>query len=412
MAKNVLFKHDGQIADKQELEDYGFWSLLDASNDFEKDSRGRILYDFVGIIVQSSGSVLAVLPKHFRVVDERSDLSTLFSLVLKASRHYDGSSDRVASDRLEDYPFAAFVSIYDHYRRWGLDIQFDSRYILGPPGVVDWRHTIQRGSWVPTSKDVVPFPVVYRSSQRNESFLSRCTVFAIEHTIELFGYFLNVASTGFMKPSFDLEADRKWIVDELIRLKALTFRDRLRSLIDSLLSFYRCSRSTGDFFLKTRSFSVVWESAVLNYLNTSFVGINDGGMPIFSKGKGGLEFSKTPFYTNRSDAGQSINPDFYAYDADLSEQYVFDAKYYTKLRELDYKQLAYTALLSGLRGGEDSRKFCSTHSILFLPFSSFGFEEHFSPNDSLIDLGKWYRDFRIGASYLDARDVLLEYDRR
>lgn len=409
MHTSITVKHDGEPANEAELAELGFSALLSDPRDLRTDRFGGRRFDFVGFVANKSGDLLAVVPKHFKVRNESRDLASLFAILARSSGQASASSTTLGAEFTADYPLAAFMATYDHYRRWGLDIRFDRRFRTAPPGRIDWGRTISRGSWVPARGGPIPYPAIYDSKQRNDTFLSECSIFVIDYTLERFGFLLDLESTGKLRPAFDLDADRDAILARLWSARAQTFRDSTISLIDSLITFFGTARRDVQFVMKKYNFHLIWEEAVRNYLNRHFVGIDEDGAPEFATPGEGVTFSKRPFNLNRVAPGQKLEPDFYAVSRDGRTQYVLDAKYYTALTELDYKQLSYTLLLDGLLNEDGRRRFDRTYSALLLPSERAWAQVHFAPEGLLTDLARLVPDLRITAAYLDARDVLVDY---
>lgn len=409
MITSITLKQDGEIADERELTELGFLSLLSDPRDFRTDKTGVRRFDFVGFAANMSGDLLAVVPKHFHVRDEKRDLANLFALVARMSLGPPGRINDFGVEFTSDYPIASFMEIHDHYRRWGLDVRFDRRHRTTPPGRLDWRRTFEGNSWVPSRNGLVPFPVIYDTRRRLETFLSECTIFAIDHTLERFGFLLEQEPTGRMKPPFDLDADREGIVARLCSLRTQTFRDSTLTLIDALLTFFGTARRGDQFVIKKYNFHTIWEDAVRTYLNRRFAGVDANGAPVFATPSVGATFEKTRFSLNREAPDQKLEPDFYAVSPDGRTQFVFDAKYYTSLTEFDYKQLSYTILLDGLLDDSGERRFDRTHSALLLPSDRARSEGHFAPDPVQSDLARLFPTLRITAAYLDAREVLADY---
>lgn len=350
------------------------------------------------------------MPKHFQPSgDQDADLSRLFRLITRSET---GSTDRYIGpqrrlDYVADYPFAAFNAIYDHYRRWGLDTRIDRRYKTSPPGRVNWRKTIQRGSWFPSPSGPIPFPVVYDAGRRLSTFLSECTVFAIDYTLERFGFLLGLSPTGVVKPNFDLGLHREYIVETLRSLRGQTFRDSTLALIDGLIAFFGAEHAGSGFYFKQYSFHLIWEEVVLSYLNRHFVGFGaDGKVRLQPLGATGVKFEKGRFRLNEARPGQALEPDYYAVSVDGKSQYILDAKYYSQVSELNYKQLSYTMLLDSMLGDDGQRLFERTYSALLLPARKPRTVVHFAADPQKSEL---HRDLQITEEYLDIREVVEEY---
>ncbi|MDQ1174996.1 hypothetical protein QE430_003303 [Microbacterium testaceum] len=397
------------MVDEAKMHSLGFAPLLADPRDTRRVSRNERRFNFVGFCASYSGDLLAVLPKHYEIDNAFLDLPRILRLI---SARRPEARTRLAEPDFEkssDYPLSAFEEIYAHYRRWGLDTGLEDRYRPAPPGRVDWQKTIGQRNWVTSGDAVIPFPVVYRSTSRASTFLSECTIFAIDHTIDRFGVLLAAQPTGLPRPPFNLEIDRTTIVSRLWLIRSRTFRDTSLKLIDALISFFGSARSDASFILKMYDFYRIWEAAVEQYVNETFAGIDTDGSPSFIGAPSGISFEKTPFSLNRAAISQHIEPDLYGVSHDGRVQFIFDAKYYSSLGQLDYKQLSYTLLLWGLLDENGARLYERTHSALFLPSRSSRNQLHFASDDRRIDLKKSFPNLSVVASFLNARTVLNRY---
>lgn len=406
---SLIVARDGDVVDEDKMHSLGFTPLVADPRDTRRGSRNERRFNFVGFCASYSGALLAILPKHYQINNAFLDLPRILRLI---SARRPEARTRLAEPDFEkssDYPLSAFEEIYAHYRRWGLDSGLDDRHRPAPPGRVDWRRTIGQRNWVTSGNAVIPFPVVYRSTSRASTFLSECTVFAIDHTIDRFGVLLTAQPTGRPRPPFNLEIDRTTIISRLWQIRSRTFRDSSLNLIDALISFFGSARSDASFVLKMYDFHRIWEAAVHRYVNESFVGIDADGSPSFVGEPSGISFEKTPFALNRTADLQRIEPDLYGVSHDRRVQFIFDAKYYSSLDQLDYKQLSYTMLLWGLLDDNGVRLYERTHSALLLPSHSSRNQLHFASDRQRTDLEESFPHLSIVASFLNTRTVLNRY---
>lgn len=409
----LILERDGEPANLAYLENLGLRQNL-SDRDLRYDRDGP-RFNFVGFIANKIGDLLVVMPKHFEPkespADQQADLTRLFLLITRSdigsTNRYIGSERRL--DYVADYPFAAFYTIYEHYRRWGLDTRIDKRFKTSPPGKVNWRKTIQRGSWYPSKSGPIPFPVVYDTGRWLSTFLSECTVFAIDYTLERFGFLLGLGSTGVARPDFDLGLHREYIVETLRSLRAQTFRDSTLTLIDGLIAFFGAEHTGGGFYFKQYSFHLIWEDVVLSYLNRHFAGFGPNGkVQLELQGNTGVTFAKGYFQLNEAYPEQALEPDYYAVSVDGKSQYILDAKYYSKVSALNYKQLSYTMLLDSMLDANGQRTFEHTYSALLLPAGKLKTSDHFVVNTKKSGLQP---DLKITEEYLDIREVVEDYFR-
>ena len=86
-------------------------------------------------------------------------------------------------------------------------------------------------------------------------------------------------------------------------------------------------------------------------------------------------------------------------------QLIFDAKYYSKVVGINYKQVAYIFMLQNLIDTKtDKKKFLKTYSALILPSDKRSTKIHFS-----LDRKFGNNDIIITEEYLMIKDVMEEF---
>ncbi|MCM1046694.1 MAG: LlaJI family restriction endonuclease [Candidatus Gastranaerophilales bacterium] len=410
----ITWANDGQNCERPKIEAMGF--RLDGSRDFKSGGEKRasdgedesLTYDFVGFVTNENDDLMVVFPKHFAVKQADADAELLFRVI---NRHRQKRPDcylgeRYGEDFRSNYPFAAFFGIYDYYRRFGLYVEEQQTVRPGIGGRVNWKETIRRADLFVSGGKVILHPLYYRQKYRFSTFLTECMVFAIDYTLGKFESILGLPATGRAFPETDYLRERETVVEMLRRLREQVFRDELLSLIDHLIAFYSMVREGGSYYWKYYHFEYVWEDMVLEYLKGNFCGMGQEGL-VFDRDKAaGLPFQKTKFYPNRANPEQYIELDAYA--AVEETQYIFDAKYYTRMKELDYKQVAYHMFLCKMRKQVEAvwPMYRITHTALLLPGEKRGSRLHFEM-DPLFS--REYADVKIWETYLDVREVMEGY---
>lgn len=434
----VAWANDGQIYNKEEITSYGF--QLNEQRDIsriggvlneltaegtasaekeaeeiplkevmeEEGAGGRDVYCFVGFLVNDENDTMAVFPKHFRVQDAEQDARTLFGVIAgHAQQHpeiYLG--ERYGKEFQTNYPFAAFFGIYDYYRKYG--IMMEDVYFVKPNagGRVNWKETIRRAGVYLSGGAVSLFPLYYNQKYYFSNFLTECMIFAIDYTLEKFGTFVGLPKTGQKFPEMDFLGEREAVLENLARMRQQVFRDNLLELIDHLYAFFSGLKEGGAYYFKHYAFSSVWEDMVMDYLKENFREVK-GNSPVFDRaGAKHLAFKKVSFYPNLSDSRQYFSPDYYFTEGDT--QFIFDAKYYTAMRGMDYKQIAYYLFLCELRDKETDAdpKYRKTCSALLLPGEKRESRIHFQMNPRF---NKTNAELIIMEEYLDIREVMEFY---
>ncbi len=368
------------------------------------------VYDFVGFLTNEDNDLMAVFPKHFAVQNPEADAALLFRVI---NRHRQRRPDCYIGERYgeafsSDYPFAAFFGIYEYYSRFGLYVQSRQFVKPGTGGRVSWRDTLRLAGIYLSGEEPVLYPLYHRTKYVFSDFLTECMIFAIDYTLEKFGCFLGLPRTGRAFPETDFLSEREAVTETLIRLREGEFRDEQRGLFDHLIAYFSSIREGGGFYFKFYGFSSVWEDMVREYLNRNFSRATEQGMVFDRRRAAGLTFEKTAFCVNLAAPGQRIEPDAYAVWGE--EQYILDAKYYTAVGGLDYKQTVYHMFLCGMKRGADGENplFRRTHTALVLPGRKRESRLHLKPDPRF---GRGLEGVRIWEEYLDIREVMEDYDR-
>lgn len=195
------------------------------------------------------------------------------------------------------------------------------------------------------------------------------------------------------------------VLEKLKSLRRQTFQDTKVALVDALIAFFDKVNIGGNLYFKHYSFFAIWENAVTEYLNAYFLDANEKGMLLSKALVNQAHFEKVAFYPNAVKLTQSIEPDCYYCQA--GSQFIFDAKYYTAIRGLDYKQLACLFLLKDAgKGLGDARTYKATYSALVLSSEHRSTALHFQIDPMFAPLSS---DLVIYEEYLSIRLVINHY---
>lgn len=421
----INYSNDGQEYDKNWLVQEGF--SIHEERDFRKilvkdthtgefTNEYEYVLDFVGFLVNKNNDVFTVFPKNYRVVEINKDSSQLFNVI---SKHIQKRPDMYMGNQYGDklktnYPFAAFYGIYDYFVKYGL--YFEDEIYIKPNigGKVNWKETIRLSSKYLSNGKLSFFPIYYEKKYYFSAFLTECMIFAIDYTLEKFGVFIGLDKTGKPFPNIDFLNEKEMVLEKLYSLRQQTFKDSLIELIDHLINFYRELKQGGNFYLKHYSFSSIWEDMVTSYLKSYYKEIKNNKIVFDEKNPKNIEFTKVSFRPNLANKDHYITPDYYYGEGDT--QLIFDAKYYTSINGMDYKQVAYYIFLYEYREVEnegtkdekikDEPKFSNTFSALLLPSKSRSSKIHFQMDPRF---NKSNHGLVISEEYLDIREVIDNY---
>ena len=403
------------IGEDEEIvnEEFEKFDLTNNDKRYTKKSQNFVL-DFVGFIVEKD-KMLAVFPKHFfddydRNDNQKENIKLLFNTIRKyndlnntkdIAEKYIGYKENFESD----YPFEPFYKVYEYYTKYGIFKEEQEKVVQGINGKISWKKTIQKSNTLVSNGNLIYLPIFSKIKNNKYDFLSECMTYVINHTIETFPYFLDMAPIVSKDGKIDFLSNIDYTLRQLYQLKNSIFKDYQKRLINALIDFfeqYRKMKKGGAIHFKINYFNLVWEELVGNYLNKCFIGINDRTL-LFDNNLSNNEqkFKKlAPFNIDISKHKYTIQPDHFYENEE--EMYIFDSKYYQDIQELNYKQFAYTLVLGNSKMAADK----NVYSALLLP----GHKE----NDYHLSLDIPYRQLKDGCNYiieqfLDVKILMKKY---
>lgn len=412
----VLWTQDGALYDESLLGRYGF--KLDNQRDIreisvydsvtgEKTGEKRPVFDFVGFVTNADNDMLLVFPKHYRVEDKETDSRIIFDCITKhRQKKPDIYMGRENEERYKsNFPFSAFFGIYEYFQTYGLYAEDEIFIKPDIGGRISWKDTINKSEKYIISGNLLMLPLYYRKNYHFPGFITECMIYAIDYTISKFGVLLDARETGQNFPQFDYLEEREYVISILQQLKQQCFKDNVLTLLDYLIDFFAGVNIGGSYYLKHYSFSSIWEDMVTDYLCKYYKGVDAAHRVIFDKVlPAGVSFKKQTFHTNSAKPEQYIAPDHYGENGDV--QMIFDAKYYTEIRGMNYKQIAYVFMLREMKEqGASLPKYRKTYSALILPSEGRDTKIHFQPSAEFGSCD----DLIITEEYIDIREVMLEY---
>lgn len=400
----------------------GFINLFDLTpRDIRySDLLEKYLFDFVGFVFRKE-KILVVFPKNYYSESEvislnsthqgrHKDIKLLFNVIQKyrekersaaTAKSYLGSQEGYESD----YPFRPFFEVYDYYQKYGLYKEKNEKIVAGTKGMISWKNTISKSNKIINEGNLVFYPFYVKRKDYNNAFLTECMAFIIDYTVEQFQDFLTLRKTGY-RLDFDFLNNIDYVIQQLKTGFSSVFKDVNKKLINSMIVFfeqYRGKSKGGNLHVKVRYFDMIWQKMISSFINRHFREIDPiSGAAVFDM----TRTHSTVFFTDTSfndidDSAHhfSIDIDHMAYDSGIL--FVFDSKYYVKIKELNYKQLAYNELLR--YHFPDLREL---HNILFLPGSERS-EMHFCFGADY--LGPRTIGTKIVEQYLNPQTVMEDY---
>lgn len=417
VAKNIFIGLDGCKVPANIKQSFNLMQGLDTR--FREKQKDQEVFDFVGLI-NSKDSSLAVFPKRFFSTDQlkkieegdiqiNEDIQLLFDTIYKyISNRRLLKANLYAGQHVEfesDYPFSSFFMIYRYFQQFGIYKENYTHTRVGYNGKISWKETIKKSTKVISQGNIIHLPLYIKQNKSKQVFISDCMSFAIDYTLDRFSYLFRMPKTNNLASQFDFLNNLEYVINRLNTTKSGVFKDLNKNLIQDLIDFftglYDNKNTGGDIHVKVKYFNLVWEEMIEEYLNKHFLGLKDNEL-IFSekKIKSEYKFSKGNFEIDESANNFKIEPDHYFIDKNL--QFIFDAKYYSNLNKLNYKQFSYHEILKHKIAKE------KTISALIIPSeSSESSNVHFQLKDEFV--GKDDIKTKIILQKIRIKDVMKSY---
>lgn len=356
------YGQDGEIVDPYIKR---IFSLGTQDMEYSEEKKADI-YNVVGFVYYQE-KILTIFPKHYFDVlqleilntekKEIEDIKLLYKVIKKysenektkaAARKYMGPDSAERYD--SDYPFSSFYEVYDYYRKFGLYKERTESIKANGNGRVSWKETIRKSQKIISNGNLIFSPLLTIKKNYQDVFLSECMAFVINYTLDCFHSFISLKPVKGTAYKFDYINNIDYVIAKLNESKEQVFKDIHKKLVQSLIDFfvqYRNLSRSGRIQMKIRHFNMIWQTMMGNYLNHHFVGMDSiGEQALFDMGisNSPIEFKNVRFDdVDKSPHAFYIDVDHIAYED--KKLYIFDSKYYSSNKHLNYKQLAYNELL-------------------------------------------------------------------
>ena len=391
-----------------------FSNVLDY-RDIKANNTGHY-FNFVGFILLKD-TALVSFPKHYFSQNELyqikknninidQDINRLFSLIHKCIGKSGKYLYEVNKEINNSYPFDAFVRVYDYYKKYGFFTEDRETIRFGYNGKISWKDTFSKSPIIINSGNLLYLPPVIKKRMTDYVFISKCMSYVINETITRFPFIFKFPKVNLEHRDIDFTNTDK-IMAMLFKIKSRIFKDIDVQLLDSLITYFRyVNKGDNHIQVKIYHFNLLWEDMVGKYLSDFFDKVSPVGSLIFDENcKKNNDFKKLEFKLDRREKAMDtykIEPDYYYVDG--INKYIFDAKYYSQIDRLNYKQMAYYFLLRNFDcEGRDTE---IVHNVMILPTSeNEDLRLHFDMKEEAND-GK---EFKMYEYYLNLRKVLNYY---
>ncbi len=395
-------KGDGFIID----ENRDFTNVISDEADVQSDKKYRL--NFVGFTTNNKGDLKTVFPKSYKWEDTTlfNDRKKIFRTIIK---HIQKNPSMYIGSEFEknistNYPFSAFYSIYEYYKKYGIHFKEQLRLKPYGSGKVNWKETIRLSEKYFVNYKLIMLPIYHNEKRRTDTFIANCMIYAIDYTIDKFNSLIDKEKTNRPFPEFDYLSHKGFVMETLTSIKSTTYSDITIKLIDNLIAYFSVFESSGKFYLKHYSFANIWEDMVMEYLRSHYLKFEDEKLVLSEKEiLVKKNFTKPTFYPNLADSSKFFQPDHYLVDG--FNQLILDAKYYDPINmEMDYKQISYLLFLKNKREKlYDNPLFDKTYSALIIPSTERSSKEHFRMNPLF---NKECEDFIISEERLNIKEVI------
>ncbi|WJP97270.1 hypothetical protein [Macrococcus bovicus] len=380
-------------------------------NDVRISSKKK-LSNFVGFIFHESNWLVS-FPKHYfdyknkPLIAEPSDIETLFKCLMKYNSYHPiefGKEDVNNSS----YPLKYFFNIYDYYKKYGLYYIEEKNKSFGYNGKIIWKETLQKSSQVISDGNIIYIPPIVQKNNMDYDFVTKCMAYAIDNTIEQFKKLLKLERTNFDISGVDWEK-KDAIIRRLKKIERETFKDKHLRLIKNLICFFQDIPSgKGQYVFKTNNFKFLWEEMMSFYINNYLLFESESNNIYFSDDKLLIphNFKKERFYPDarRKSKSRRLEPDLFNFIN--NEMYIYDAKYYSEVKKLDYKQVSYYFLLKDIKKTSSEREIL-IHNFLFLPTYLDNYQKDHFILDPFYNNDE--ENFVIKEYYVNAKNVLIKF---
>lgn len=320
-----IISKDIKIKFQKELFDY---CLLGKQNGDTK-----YITDFVGIISKRD-EILLSIPKHYVQTSDEIDVKRILSLLCKYC-FSTGLNDLDGS--FTNMPFHSYMFICDYYNRYGLYKETNDEYSFSYASNIHWKKTLNKSEKFISNGNIVFMPFVVKKNVYYEDLISESMKYIINDGYEQIGKFLDI-NISLDDTVIDIENNLELIIDKLYDLKKKTFKDNKLKLLDNIIKYLEWkNENCEETLFITHNFSKVWEDMLKDYLNNSFIGIDSNtNKLLFGKDSRSFRFSTQKCY--KYGDWNTIYDYYYENGSDI---YLFDAKYFNFVNDLNYKQVVY-----------------------------------------------------------------------
>ena len=298
---------------------------------------------FVGII-HIKDYILLSLPKHFKREKEtkkekKENLKLILRLLLKYCNNIGLKGN---DDGYSNIPMDAYFKILDYYKKYGIYKDTYSESKKSFDGNINWKRTIAKSDKFISNGNLIFLPFIVKHKVYDENIISEVMKYVINDGYNKIGQFLDINIKVKIDNNINIEDNIDYIINKLEDIKHNTYKDLTIKLINSLQEYLRWKNSNTEIsFFLTKNFEYVWEKMLADYLNNNFIGIDKDNNNLLFKINSNKKYKFEEQKEIKYDNEHKLAFDYYCEPKDESNIYLFDAKYYKEVKDLNHKQIVY-----------------------------------------------------------------------
>lgn len=336
----IEITYDGKEIDDEFINE---WNIHDLTNYYSNKN----IINFVGLIINRN-SVLMSFPKHCDMSgDTEHEIGELIKKILYLFCNEKIMHNDIESGDYNNFPINAYAYILNYFKKYGLYKQKYINYKYSYIGNIDWFKTINRSNKILQNNGIIFLPFIVRNHEDMDVYISYCMDLVLGDAAK-YSDFIQIIYPYKYQYSSMVNMPNDKIINKLKTVKNMYFKDIEKQLIDNLIWYLEWkSSSNGYFRFVTTSFQNYWEKLIMSYLNTHNVSCVDDKLVVkkytnqnlFIKDSDNVESEKILLMKNTRQF--QIEYDHIKVDTSNKIIYLFDSKYYSDIKELNYKQMCY-----------------------------------------------------------------------
>ena len=320
------------------------WNIYDLCNYYPNKNT----INFVGIIIKCN-DVLMSFPKKCNLNNEtENEKIELIKKILHLFSKEKLNNIGLNQNDYKNFPIRAYYYILNYFKKYGLYKQREIRYKKDFIGNIDWYKTINASLKILQMNGIIFYPFIVKSSENVDVFISYCMDLVLYDAVQ-YSTFIEEIYRYKNKYNHLFSISFEVIINELKNIRNNYFKDIEKKLINNLIQYFEWKSSNlGIFRFITTTFEYYWEQIVMSFLNSNDINIINDSIVIdnkidnnkfYNKSIDSLE-SETTILKNNTRQFQ-VEYDHIKIDDINKEIYLFDSKYYSEVKELNYKQMVY-----------------------------------------------------------------------